>query len=354
MAAMGRERAFQPPAAAAAAAPAALPLAGLAAASLLLPLLALLLLPVAVAHAETITKNLEGGMDITITYPDSIAAGRAGAVSVLVSNNGWEDKQKISFDFAVPDVPSLEVGPPDRISIDRLAQGGSYGQNVGLRVVDDAVPGTHFLNIRYSQVLVANNEAPQEPTFHDMAIPITVKGDPDVVVYASVPESLFADAEFLIDVDVASPDVDITDVTIRVIPPDGMGFGGETVHTLSRIEAGAAVGITARIVTPAGEIAREHKLPFEVRVEYTDDVGTAKTDSQTIPAVLRPRTFMELTTDGGIWVGNFFIAPYVSLGTIIGIPAGLIVSLLVRRRGGGKDRGRSRRAAAAGRPRGNR
>ncbi len=46
---------------------------------------------------------------------------------------------------------------------------------------------------------------------------------------------------------------------------------------------------------------------------------------------MRPRTFMELTTDGGIWIGDFFIAPYVSLGTIIGIPAGATISLLIRR-----------------------
>ena len=48
--------------------------------------------------------------------------------------------------------------------------------------------------------------------------------------------------------------------------------------------------------------------------------------------MLRPRTFMELTTDGGIWIGDFFIAPYVSLGTIIGIPAGALLSLIVRRK----------------------
>ncbi len=46
---------------------------------------------------------------------------------------------------------------------------------------------------------------------------------------------------------------------------------------------------------------------------------------------MRPRTFMELTTDGGIWIGDFFIAPYVSLGTVIGIPAGAAISLLIRR-----------------------
>ena len=76
----------------------------------------------------------------------------------------------------------------------------------------------------------------------------------------------------------------------------------------------------------------EHKVPFEVIVRYTDDVGSEKIDSKTVPLVLRPRTLMEITTDGGIWVGDFFIAPYVSIGTIVGIPAGTLFSLAIKRR----------------------
>ena len=52
---------------------------------------------------------------------------------------------------------------------------------------------------------------------------------------------------------------------------------------------------------------------------------------------------MELTTDGGIWIGDFFIAPYVSLGTIIGIPAGAIISLLIRRKTSPKKRTRKKK-----------
>jgi len=55
-------------------------------------------------------------------------------------------------------------------------------------------------------------------------------------------------------------------------------------------------------------------------------------DSKTVSLIMRPRTFMELTTDGGIWIGDFFISPYVSLGTMIGIPAGAILSLAIRRK----------------------
>ena len=65
-------------------------------------------------------------------------------------------------------------------------------------------------------------------------------------------------------------------------------------------------------------------------VSYTDDLGEENTETQSVPLLLRPKMFMEITNDWGIWIGDFFIAPYVSVGTIVGIPAGTILSLLIR------------------------
>ena len=65
-------------------------------------------------------------------------------------------------------------------------------------------------------------------------------------------------------------------------------------------------------------------------VSYTDDLGEENTETQSVPLLLRPKMFMEVTNDWGIWIGDFFIAPYVSVGTIVGIPAGTILSLLIR------------------------
>lgn len=282
-------------------------------------------------HAETITQNLEGGMDIEITYPKEVVVGREGVISILVKNNGWEDKQDISFTFSLSDAPAFIVDPSDGITIDRLTQSGSYGENISLHITDNAKSGVYFLNIKYSQILIANNETPQAPTFHDIAIPITIKENANIKIHTKMPESIFANAEFPINIEVISEDIDITNVNIKIIPPKDIEFRGETLHTFSKIEKGTPVGITSRIITPTEEVNTEYKLPFEIIVAYTDDVGIEKEDSQTVSVILRPRTFMELTTDGGIWIGDFFIAPYVSLGTIIGIPAGAIISLLIRR-----------------------
>ena len=294
-------------------------------------------------HGETLVQNLEGGMDIEITHPNEIVVGREGIISILVKNNGWEEKQDISFEFSLSEIPGLIVDP-NNVRIEKLAEGGSYGENVNLKITADASPGIHFLNIKYSQILVSNNETPQEPFYHDIAIPITIKEDPNITIHTKTPESIFANAEFPIEVEVISQDIDITDVRIKIIPPNDIEFRGETMHAFSKIEKNTPVGITSRIITPTEEVNTEYKLPFEIIVEYTDDVGEQKEDSQTVSVVLRPRTFMELTTDGGIWVGDFFIAPYVSLGTIIGIPAGAIISLLVRRKTSPKKRTRKKKA----------
>ena len=283
-------------------------------------------------HAETITQNMEGGVDIDITFPNEIIAGREGIISILIKNNGWEDKRDIVFTFSNQDNTISITGKSDKINIDELAQGGSYGGNVNLLISNNTNPGIHFVNLKYSQVLVANNEIPQPAIYQDVAIPIVVKEGANVVIYTKIPESIFANAEFPIEVEIISEDIDLTDVNVKIIPPDDIEFRGETSHFFSKIEKNMPIEIISRITTPIEKIDNEYKIPFEIIVEYTNDIGEEKIDSQTVSVVLRPRTFMELTLDGGIWIGGFFIAPYVSLGTIIGIPAGAIISLLITRK----------------------
>ena len=281
--------------------------------------------------ADTKSQTMEGSMDIKISYPDEAVIGRIISISILVENKGWEDKQDISFIFSSQDKTIVPL-TSDSITIEKLSQGGSYGGKIDFKILEDANPGNNFLNVKYSQILVANNENPQSPIYQDIAIPITIKEKPNVTIYTKTPESIFSNAEFPIQVQVSSEDIDISDVSIKVIPPKDVEFRGETLHTFSVIEKGKPISITSRIVTPSEEVNTEYKLPFEIIVEFTDDQGQKSTDSKTVSLVLRPRTFMELTTDGGIWIGDFFIAPYVSLGTIIGIPAGAIVTLIIRKK----------------------
>ena len=295
---------------------------------LLLPLLFTISLPS--AEAETIKQTMEGSMDLQITHPESSIVRRTFSISVLIENNGWEDKQDISLIITNTDNSIIAIDS-NEIRIDRLSTEGTYGSTIDFQISSNATVGTHFLNILYSQVLVKNNEEPQMPTSKNIAIPIMIKEQPKVTIHTITPETIFPNAEFPFEVEIISQDIDLTDVSVQIIPSDNILFLGEEIHSFSSIQQKVPVSISTQIKTPQQELGTEHKIPFHVIVSYTDDIGNEKTDSKTVPLVLRPRTFMELTTDGGIWIGNFFIAPYVSIGTIIGIPLGTLFSIAIKR-----------------------
>ncbi len=295
---------------------------------LLLPLLFTIYLPS--AEAETIKQTMEGSMDLQVTHPESSIVGRTFSISVLIENNGWEDKQDISLIITNTDNSIIAVDS-NEIRIDRLSTEGTYGSTIDFQISSNATVGTHFLNILYSQVLVKNNEEPQMPTSKNIAIPIMIKEQPKVTIHTITPETIFPNAEFPFEVEIISQDIDLTDVSVQIIPSDNILFLGEEIHSFSSIQQKVPVSISTQIKTPQQELGTEHKIPFQVIVSYTDDIGNEKTDSKTVPLVLRPRTFMELTTDVGIWIGDFFIAPYVSIGTIIGIPLGTLFSIAIKR-----------------------
>ncbi len=282
------------------------------------------------AEAVTITQTMEGSMDLQLIHPESVPIGRTFSISVLIENNGWEDKQDISLLLTNSD-GSIIPADKSEIIIERLSTAGSFGRTIDFQISDDATSGTHFVNILYSQVLVKNNEEPQNPTTSNIAIPIIVKQQPTVTIHTITPEMIFPNAEFPFEVEIISEDIDLHDVSVQVIPPQNIVFQGEDVHSFSSIQKNVPISIMNQMKTLQQELGTEHKVPFEVIVSYTDDIGNEKIDSKTVPIVLRPRMFMEITTDGGIWVGDFFIAPYVSIGTLVGIPAGTLFSLALRR-----------------------
>lgn len=216
------------------------------------------------------------------------------------------------------------------MKINRLSTGSSYGGTIDVIATNNTQLGMHYLNILYSQILLSHNETPLPATQKNIAIPIEIKGLPEVHLNTVSPESIFPNAEFPFDVEIVSKDIDLQDVVIEIKPPQDVSFRGQTIHTFSTVTKNTPLSIRSQIVTNPTEVTLEHKLPFEVSVKYTDDSGTKRDLSKTVSLLLRPRTFMEFTTDGGVWIGNFFLAPYVSLGTLIGIPSGTIFSLLIR------------------------
>ena len=293
-------------------------------------ILSLAVFSIPIVYAETFSQSLEGGMDLEITYPESVMKQRTFSISILLQNNGWENKQDISFALNNPDAVFV-TGGNEIIVIDELTTTSSFGTTIDYKVTSNANEGIHFLNIDYTQVLVSNNTEPMPSTQTNIALPILVFGEPVISIETITPESIFANSEFTFETTIISEDIDIKDVTVKIITPGDIEFRGDTSYSLSLLEKMEPYSVTAEMITPIRDVTMEYTIPVKVLVSYTDDLDEEKTETQSVPLLLRPKMFMEITNDFGIWIGDFFIAPYVSIGTIVGIPAGTILSLMIRR-----------------------
>ena len=281
------------------------------------------------AYSETVKLSQDGGMEIEIVHPDSVLNERTFSISFLIQNNGWESKQNIILKLTNPDDAFTPVAE-ETIRIEELTSSSSFGTTLDYVVHKDATEGTHFIYIDYSQILLSNNVDPMPQTQMNIAIPIEVLNRPEIVIETITPESIFAKSEFSIQATITSSDIDLEDITLEIIAPD-IEFRGDTFYKLSSLEKQTPYTISAELITPVENVTTEYTIPVKVILTYTDDLGETNTSTQSMPLLLRPKTFMELTNDGGIWIGDFFIAPYVSIGTIVGIPAGTILSLIIRR-----------------------
>ncbi len=286
-------------------------------------------IPLPMVYAEDVMETFEGGMDLQITYPESVMIGRTFSVAIHLENNGWENKQDISFTIINQDFAFKSLGN-EIITIEELTTSSSFGTTLDYEVSENTNEGIHFLNISYSQVLVSNNVDPMPATKTTIALPIIVIKEPVVTIQTTTPESIFSNTEFPFEVNVISQYIDLNDLTVQIIVPQDIEFRGDTSYKMSLLEKGTPFIIKTEMITPT-IVSTEHTIPVKVVVSYTDDLDDEKSDSSSISLLLRPKTFLEITNDGGIWVGDFFIAPYVSIGTIVGIPAGTIFSLLLKR-----------------------
>jgi len=80
----------------------------------LLPVFVLILssfgIPMPIVNAEDVTETFEGGMDLQITYPESVMIGRTFSVAIHLENYGWEKKQDISLTITNPDSAFKALG----------------------------------------------------------------------------------------------------------------------------------------------------------------------------------------------------------------------------------------------------
>lgn len=272
--------------------------------------------------AETKTIEFDRNLKSIVTYPNGVVIGEKFTVLFLIENESTGEKQNIQV--SLDGQSSFKPLGETNFMIPRLARYGEYGITLDFQVPFNATTGKQFFNLNFT---TGTSE-----TFFNTILEISITDEPQVMIRTSTPDSIFTDAEFPFEVEIESRGSDITDVSLQIIPPEDIIFRGEKLHTFSSIQKNNPISIRAQLITTGqGEVDVEHFLPFSIIVSYTDDFGAQKTESKTTSVLLRPRTHFEWGPNAGLWIGDFYLAPTISIGTFVGAPLGVIITLVYKK-----------------------
>lgn len=274
------------------------------------------------SYAELIFLNAEYYVDVYVDMPESVVKGEIFPISILIQNDSSYNSQTnmtVTIDYPKSVFKPLS---DNSFFVSTLSPAGTVGKTLYFEVLPTARSGDEYINIHYQG----------DSDIFDRAQKIHIKSGPALIINVKTSDSIFIDAEFPFEVIITPQGTDVTDVTVQLIPPQDIEFRGETLHSFSLIEKDDPISMRSQLITRGqGEVSSEHYLPFQIIVKYTNNDNEEKTETKTIPILLRPRTSFEWGPDGGFWIGDFFVAPYISIGTFVGAPLGLVLTWIIKR-----------------------
>ena len=270
----------------------------------------LFIIPIYIQNVEAVEKYVEvsAGNYLTVTYPETVIKNEKFNISFLLSNSYARSNLSLSIN-ASNNVFNIE--DTHNFLLEELARGSTFGKTITVTTSNDVTAGIHYVNIEYRI---------KENLLSNVAIPINILAEPNITIEMQVQEHIYTNAEFPFTVSIQSDNIVLNNVTIRIIPPKEIEFRGNTVYTISHIDVIKPVEFKSMLVTPSEtELDHEHRIPFQVTVEYVDHNGMLNSKSEVVMVLLRQKNIFEFNSDGGFWLGPIYVAPSISYGVIFSI-----------------------------------
>lgn len=214
------------------------------------------------------TNLYDSNISLELKYPNTVVRGSEFTVASVIKNKlSTTVLQNISLTYTVQK-EVFQIIDNGTIFVDDLAGYGSFGQTNRFRVPLDVSDGEYYLNVKIIYYYGGSFETFREVIQKSLPILVEEKGQIKLVVNA--PQAVFPDDTFSIKTEVTNQGLSARNVTVTIIPPDGLEFRGQTRHNIGDLNQDETISLISEIRTPS-TINQEYRAPFQVKISYSDE-----------------------------------------------------------------------------------
>ena len=273
-------------------------------------------IPAYALQSDMIDPNLQ----VTFEYPDVVRQGDKFVLSTIIKATA-DQVSNITLSISSPELYSTN----NTFKLAKLAKDSTFGNDFNLETKSDTPNGVFVANAQVTYYIKGLFDAiPVKNTFTH-AFNLNTQSDPILSFDIQAPNNVFSGEPFSIKTTIKNQGTKAQNVQVTAYSND-INLEGNKSVLLSSLDSGKSTDLDFLVNTPKDLDIPTHAVIY-VNGTYLDDSNQSHSIQDSINIFARHRGMMEIGDANGIWLGTFFIAPVVGVGTIVSSAIGFFIFL---------------------------
>jgi hypothetical protein len=280
----------------------------------LIVVISILFLPAYAVQSSLSDPNLQ----LTLNYPDVAEQGKSFVLSSIVKTTS----DQVSNITVTISSSELQI-PQDKFYLDTLPKDSSYGYDFNAKVNEGVPDGIFVANIQVEYFIKGLFDS--QPVRHSIiqTTEFNAESRPSLSLDIQSPSEVFAGEPFSIIGTIKNQGANAHNIELDVSSSE-VQLEGKKSMLLTNLDAGSTTDFEF-VVQTQKDIGDPLHATVHVNGSYADEDGKTYPLDESLNIYARHRGILEVGDASGIWVGQFFIAPVVGVGTIASSVIGFLI-----------------------------
>ena len=262
----------------------------------------------------------DSNIQVNLQYPDILTPQDEFDLSSVVKSTA-DQVSNITLAISSPELDITQ----NQFHIDNLTKDSTLGNNFNVKVKQGTPDGTFLVNVEVQYFIKGFFD--QKPVKNSLtkAIELNTQSKPLLVLMAVAQDDIFAGEPFSIKGTIINQGSNAQNILLDANSSQ-VELDGQKIYSLTNLDAGKSSDFEFVLQTPKNLGVPVH-ASIHLNGTYYDKSGKAYSLDDSLNVFVRQRGMFEIGAPGGLWLGNFFIAPVVGVGTIVSTVIGFLIFL---------------------------
>lgn len=268
--------------------------------------------------AYAVQNNVtDPNIQLSLNYPDIVMQGKQFVLSSVVKATA----DQVSNITVTITCPELDI-QQNSFHLDKLAKDSTLGNDFNSTVKNGVPDGNFVANVEIDYFIKGFFDV--QPVKHTMTqtTQFLAASEPSLSLNLQTPSDVFAGEQFSIKGTIVNQGSNAHNVELSAYSSE-LQLAGKKSLAITELNAGRSTDF--EFVVQSQKNLDPIHATIHVNGTYSDDNGKTYSIDNSFSVFARQRGLLEIGDANGIWVGQFFIAPVVGIGTIVSSVIGFLI-----------------------------